>query len=58
MRTILIALSLLLAAGVLSACGIERKPIDPNLRLAPSERPPPQPGLFTGEDGAWTIDID
>jgi hypothetical protein len=58
MRHLLIAVSLLVAAGVLNACGSERKPIDPNLMRAPDDRPPPQPGLFTGDDGVWTIDID
>ncbi|MGD9538593.1 MAG: hypothetical protein AB7P52_15085 [Alphaproteobacteria bacterium] len=56
MRAILIALFLLAAAG-LSACGIERKPIDPNLMLAPHDRPQSGSGLLTGEDGEWVIDV-
>lgn len=49
---------LLIGAGVLAACDIERKPLDPNLMLPPNERQQSGPGLFTGEDGEWTIDID
>jgi len=57
MRTTLIVLSLLAAAGVLAACGLDPKPLDPNLMLPPSERQQEGPGLFTGEDGKWTIYI-
>jgi hypothetical protein len=51
MRILLLALILLTAAIALSACDIETKPADPNLLLPPGDRPPPVPGLFTGEKG-------
>ncbi len=58
MHTRLIALLLLTATLGLAACGIETKPADPNSLLPPSDRPPPGPGLFTGEDGVYKVIVD
>jgi hypothetical protein len=58
MRTKMIGLLLLAASLGLAACDIETKPADPNMMLPPSDRPPPGKGLFSGEDGVFTIDLD
>ena len=58
MRTRLIALLLLASTFGLAACDIETKPADPNMLLPPGDRPPPGPGLFSGEDGVFKIIID
>ena len=58
MRISLTIFAVLVAGGALVACDIERKPLDPNLMLPPNERQQSGPGLFTGEEGEWTIDID
>jgi len=58
MRHGLIVLLLLAGTVGLAACGIETKPADPNALLPPGDRPPPGPGLFTGEDGVYKIIID
>jgi hypothetical protein len=49
----------LVAAAIgLAACGIEPQPSDPNLLLPPGDRPARGPGLFSGEDGVFTIPIE
>ncbi len=48
----------LLAAFGVAACGLETRPADPNMLLPTSDRPPPGPGLFSGDDGIFTIPID
>lgn len=58
MRILLLVMIATAAIGGLAACGFETKKADPNLLLPPGDRPAKGPGLFTGEDGVWTIDID
>lgn len=58
MRVLLLAIGLIAAATSLAACGIEPEPSDPNQLLPPGDRPARGPGLFTGEDGVFTIPID
>ncbi len=58
MRTVIIPFLVLATAFGLTACGLQVKPADPNALLPTSDRPPPGPGLFTGEDGVFKIVID
>ena len=58
MRARLIVLLVSTALLSLAACGLETKPADPNALLPPGDRPPPGPGLFSGEDGVYKIIID
>jgi hypothetical protein len=58
MRTLLLIMTAAFAASVLSACGIEPERPDPNLLTPADSRPQKGPGLFTGEEGKWTIGID
>ncbi len=58
MRVLLFAIGLLATAGGLAACGIEPQPSDPNMLLSPEDRPMRGPGLFTGDDGVFTVPID
>jgi hypothetical protein len=57
-RSVVLALSLIAAAAALAACGLSTKPADPYALLPPGDRPPPGPGLFTGEDGVYRVLAD
>ncbi len=58
MRTWLFAILLIAMTAGLTACSLEWQPSDPNLPLPPGDRPARGPGLFTGEDGVFTIQAE
>ncbi len=55
MRTVLLAFCLLAATAALTSCGLSTRPADPYALLPPGDRPPPGPGLFTGEAGMYRV---
>lgn len=58
MRIVLSAAFMILAVASLAACGLETQRADSDSLLPPGDRPARGPGLFTGEDGVFTIHAD
>lgn len=55
MRAVLLVLCLMASAAAPTGCGLTTKPADPYALLPPGDRPPPGPGLFTGEAGMYKV---